>query len=80
MRSAIILLCLSFSLRGEATPAGALDVQVLALKAGSGFVWKAKAMKSQMGRAMSEMRDLDFICLPPSLIELHRVLGRALLV
>lgn len=49
----------SFILRGEATPADSLDVQVLALKARSVIAWKA-TKKGQMGRAMSEMRDLDF--------------------
>lgn len=71
---------LSFSLRGEATPADSLDVQVLALKAGSGIAWKAMK-KGQTGRAMSEMRDLDFHLFTA---KLNRTtawgLGRALLV
>lgn len=51
----------SFILRGEATPADSLDVQVLALKTGSDFCLEGKGYeKGQMGHAMSEMRDLDF--------------------
>ena len=50
-----------YFLRGEATPADSLDVQVLALKTGSDFCLEGKGYeKGQMGLATSEMRDLDF--------------------
>lgn len=67
------------SLRNEATPAGSLDVQVLALKAGSGIAWKAMK-KGQMGHAMSEMRDLDFHLFTAKLNRTAWGPGRALLV